>query len=321
MTLVRRRTIVINNSGSTQDFVTKRLLNGESFELDDRDFANWRDEPTISGAIASGDLLVSNGEETFATPAQAAYWFYDLPHKAISLILIPGAEVTPSVNEQGTHNVVTISGENLIGIQKSGSTISISTSAASAADLANVSGTLTGDIATLSGSLQETIVTVTGVLLEIVTTIESPAKTVQQGFTDQDNTLSTTNSTQFQNKLVLGADTTLVVSGTDPHPWRLQWYYEWGYSGANSEFEGRIYLDDFDDLGGVKWRPSATSSSDFNAHSGYEDMQLTAGTHTISIQYRSTAGNKTSRIKRSRLSLVPLTLSTVSSAPPIRGNP
>ncbi len=79
---VQRRTYVKNVGGVTDDFVRKRLAPGEQFEINNRDLDVWRDEPTISGVIASGILEVSNGYQTFPTVSGAAEgikWFYNFP--------------------------------------------------------------------------------------------------------------------------------------------------------------------------------------------------------------------------------------------------
>jgi len=79
---VQRRTIVKNVGGVTADFVRQRLAPGESFDINNRLLDVWRDEPTISGVIASGTLEVSNGFQIFPTVSgapDAIKWFYNFP--------------------------------------------------------------------------------------------------------------------------------------------------------------------------------------------------------------------------------------------------
>lgn len=85
----RRRTIVTNNSGATADFVRQRLSDGESFEISDRDLNLWRDDPTVSGLIGSGALLVNDGFTTLSSGTTALDHFFDA---------FPAIEAGPFVN-------------------------------------------------------------------------------------------------------------------------------------------------------------------------------------------------------------------------------
>jgi len=301
----RRRTIVTNQSGVTADFVMKRLDNGESFEIIDRHINVWRDDPTISGSIAAGDLVVSNGLETFG-PAEGEYWFYGLPHAPIGSLTVGDTEVLPN---EATGSI-TLSGIGLVTVDPTTSgTIHISTP-----DAASIF-----QLIVVSGALSEALTVATGIVLALVSDIETPASTVQGGFVAQSEDLSTTTATSFQEKLSLTGDLTAVFSGTSAQPFRLQWYYEWGYSSASSEIETQITVDDIDTVGTIKWSPSSTNSDDFAASSGYIDMTLSSGTHFFDIDFRSTANGKTSRIQRTRLTLSPLTLGLGEETPPTHG--
>jgi hypothetical protein len=301
----RRRTIVTNQSGVTADFVRKRLTNGESFEIIDRDINVWRDDPTISGAITSGDLEVSNGIETFG-PAEGEFWFYGLPHSPIGSLTVGDTEVLPN----DTTGSITLSGVGLVTVDPlSSGTIHISTP-----DAVSIF-----ELVVVSGTLQTALVTATGIILDLVTDISSPASTVQGGFVALDEALSSTTSTSFQEKLSLTGDLSAVFSGTSSQPFRLQWYYEWGYSSASSEIETQITVDDVDIVGTIQWSPSSTNATDFAASSGYIDMTLSSGTHFFDIDFRSTANGKTSRIQRTRMALSPLTLGLNEDAPPAHG--
>lgn len=301
----RRRTIVTNQSGVTADFVRKRLTNGESFEIIDRDLSVWRDDPTISGSIFSGDLVISNGLETFG-PAEGEYWFYGLPHAPIGSLRVNNTQVFP---DEMT-GAITISGLGLVTVDPlTSGTINISTP-----DAASLF-----ELVVVSGALAEALITATGVVLNLVEDIESPATTVQGGFVAESEGLSTTTSTNFTEKLSLNGDLTAVFSGTGPQPFRLQWYYEWGYSSASSEIETQITVDNIDIVGTIKWSPSATNSDDFAASAGYIDMTLSSGTHFFDIDYRSTANGKTSRIQRTRMTLSPLTRRPGEIDPPVHG--
>ncbi len=301
----RRRTIVTNQSGVTVDFVRKRLTNGESFEIIDRDINLWRDDPTISGSITSGDLVISNGLETFG-PTEGEFWFYGLPHSPVGSLTVGDVEVLPNPSTGS----ITLSGIGLVTVNPLTSGI-INIEAPDAASLFQ--------LLVVSGALNDALVIATGIVLDLVSDISTPASTVQGGFVAQSEDLSTTTSITFLEKLSLTGDLTAVFSGTSAQPFRLQWYYEWGYSSASSEIETQITVDDIDTVGTIKWSPSSTNSDDFAASSGYIDMTLSSGTHFFDIDFRSTANGKTSRIQRTRLTLSPLTLGLGEETPPTHG--
>ena len=223
----------------------------------------------------------------------------------VKSITVSGVTLSGSIDLAGDFGIVA---------SETGNTITLSTdeTIATTASLVLVSGTLTEQVATLSGE-------VTFIVEEVVPNIESPATTVQGGFIEVDETLSTTTSTAFINKLSLTGDLSAVFSGTSSQPFRLQWYYEWGYSSASSEIETQIQVDDVDTLGTIQWSPSSTNASDFAASAGYVDMTLTSGTHFFDLDFRSTANGKTSRIQRARMALSPMTLGLGEDAPPTRG--
>ena len=145
------------------------------------------------------------------------------------------------------------------------------------------------------------------------------AATIQGGFVANSEGLSTTTATTFQLKVNMTEDLSPVFTGTGGQPFRLQWYYEWGYSSASSEIETQITVDDVDQLGTIKWSPASTNADNFAASMGFVDMTLSSGTHSFDLDYRATAAGKTARIQRARLALAPLTLGVTSTAPPVFG--
>jgi len=85
MTINRRRTEVVNNSGSTALFFDQVLAPGEVWEIIDRKLEMWRDDITISGAISSGTLGVRDGTQEFTSVTNALKYFYDNPAPVTTL--------------------------------------------------------------------------------------------------------------------------------------------------------------------------------------------------------------------------------------------
>jgi len=79
MTVNRRITEVVNNTGSTALYFDQVLEAGEIWEIVDRKLQLWRDDITISGAISSGTLGVRDGEQEFTETQDALQYFYDNP--------------------------------------------------------------------------------------------------------------------------------------------------------------------------------------------------------------------------------------------------
>ncbi len=85
ITINRRITEVVNNTGSTALFFDQVLAPGEIWEIVDRKMEMWRDDPSISGAITSGTLGVRDGTEEFANTTHALQHFYDNPKPQTTL--------------------------------------------------------------------------------------------------------------------------------------------------------------------------------------------------------------------------------------------
>ncbi len=266
----------------------------------------------LTAFIAAGDLtVVQNGVDLGLQQWQD---FQQGAQPGLGHLWIDGdrsVDMTVSgvVSLNAVSGTVTLSGLGLVEVDPIDDVINISTP-----DAASLF-----ELVVVSGVLNDALVTATGIILDLVTDISSPASTVQGGFVALDEALSTTTSTSFQEKLSLSGDLSAVFSGTSSQPFRLQWYYEWGYSSASSEIETQITVDDFDVVGTIQWSPSSTNATDFAASSGYIDMTLSSGTHFFDIDFRSTANGKTSRIQRTRMALSPLTLGLNEDDPPQHG--
>lgn len=117
--VVKKITKVTNNAGSTTTFVNKRLDNGETYIVNDLEIPKWRNDPTISGAIGSGTLIIGSDLVTFTNPQEGLIHFFDLD---VDKITVSGTSFIGDVTFSGiggiavssgteAPNVVTVSGE------------------------------------------------------------------------------------------------------------------------------------------------------------------------------------------------------------------
>lgn len=106
-----------------------------------------------------------------------------------------------------------------------------------------------------------------------------------------DNQSSTTGTTWVQ-KLRLAL--TSVPSGT----YRISWYYEYNVGASNTEFLGRVQLDDATNLAELSTRVSPTTG--FAATGGFCYKDITSGSANIDIDFACAAA-KIVRIRRARL--------------------
>jgi hypothetical protein len=300
-----RRITELVNTGPANLFFDQVIGSGEVWEIGDRKIAGWREDLTVSGALTSGTLRVRDGTQTFGI-ANGLLYFYDQHPQRHTTITIPGqvlVTLSSGVDALGGVNY-TIGSRAMLG----DSFVSV------------VSGTnsIQWSAKSIIGSGAVTVTSGTGTV-SVDVTGSTQAATAQRGFTKESEGVSTTTSTTLQEKLSMSANVALVATGTEPEAYRLLWYYEYGYSSSSNEFEGRLQVDNKDDLHYVVDRPIATATGTYSAASGFADMLLTSGTHTFDIDYRSSAAGKTARIRSARLSLVQLTLGPTSSTPPLKG--
>ena len=106
---------------------------------------------------------------------------------------------------------------------------------------------------------------------------------------------STTTSNEFQNKL---------EKVTNPLPagtYLILWYAEFTVSVANSGHKFRIRIDE-DTLAGED-APVTVKFPCWYSRAGHDHVSLTAGVHTIRMDYASASPNKTAYIRRARVTL------------------
>ena len=111
---------------------------------------------------------------------------------------------------------------------------------------------------------------------------------------DGDDSESSTNSTSYIEKASLS------VTGIPTGYYRLGWYFEWRRSDTNSDFEGRVVIDNTDVV--MEINQEAKDNNSYHVANGYVITQLTAGNHFFDIDYGG-ENNKTSRIRRARLEI------------------
>lgn len=109
--------------------------------------------------------------------------------------------------------------------------------------------------------------------------------------------VSKTNSLSFMEKLKL--TTGSIPAGN----YRIGWSFEFNHSSRNSNFLGRVYLDDVTELASYVIRPSDASGNFQNTGSrqkylasGFKHINLSAGVHFIDIDFATDDNNINSSI-------------------------
>ncbi len=110
----------------------------------------------------------------------------------------------------------------------------------------------------------------------------------------EDDTISSTNSTSWQNKL------TLTASGIPNGSYRIGFYFLWTESRAPIQFQARVMIDDSIDI--YEQDSKVPKRNDYSVTSGfYYYESVVSGTHFIDIDYRSADSSATAYIKQARL--------------------
>ena len=107
----------------------------------------------------------------------------------------------------------------------------------------------------------------------------SPINTQYSG-NAEDNSVSLTTSTNYQQKLRLTTD--LIEAGD----YKIEWSYNWTSSQRNVNFEARIELDDSITIREHFEEPISLKSSSQFTSQGFKIITLTRGIHTIDLDYR-----------------------------------
>jgi len=109
-------------------------------------------------------------------------------------------------------------------------------------------------------------------------------------------TSTTTNSTSWQTRQ------TQTTASLPAGRYRVGWSYNWRTNRASNSFEGQVLIDGAPISAHVQ-EPKDTASDQSHWATGFTYVNLTAATHTIEIQYRSSSTAATSQIWTSRLEI------------------
>lgn len=108
---------------------------------------------------------------------------------------------------------------------------------------------------------------------------------------------STTTSSTFQQKVTISTGS--IAAGT----YRVGWSFEWGYSAGNNDFQARVQVDNTTTLLSHRTEPQDTGADQQHGVGGFGYVTLTAGTHTIDLDYASSDNSSTARIWNARLEI------------------
>jgi hypothetical protein len=109
--------------------------------------------------------------------------------------------------------------------------------------------------------------------------------------------LSTSTSTSYQQKLRL--TTGAIEAGT----YRIGWMYDWGMTSNSYNFDAQIQVDDTTTLMSHVEEPQDAATTQRHQVAGFAYVTLTAATHNIDLDYRSSNAGGTARIQNARLEI------------------
>jgi hypothetical protein len=108
---------------------------------------------------------------------------------------------------------------------------------------------------------------------------------------------SSTTSTSWQQKLRL--TTSSLPSGV----YKIEWYYEWGYSSTSRDFIGRVQINDSTTIMEHREEPQDSGSDQYRPGNGFYYAPSLSGVTNIDLDYCTSSSGYTSRIRRARLSI------------------
>ena len=108
------------------------------------------------------------------------------------------------------------------------------------------------------------------------------------------NTQHTNKTTSWNDHLTLTTD--VVVAGY----YRIGWCYTWMYRHTGRDFISQITLDGLA-IDSHRQEPKDSGTDQRFAYSKFKRVQLSAGTHTVKIQFRTSTNNTEARIREGRL--------------------
>jgi hypothetical protein len=114
----------------------------------------------------------------------------------------------------------------------------------------------------------------------------------------EDDTLSATTSTDWQQKLRLTTD-----SGFKAGKYRIAFQCSWYGTNLSSQWRGQIEIDDATQVIYREIEPNDTSTSLRNTASGFAIVDLTAGQHTVDLDYSRIGSAGTFAIDEARITI------------------
>jgi len=104
---------------------------------------------------------------------------------------------------------------------------------------------------------------------------------------------SSTTSTTYVNKLTYTTPT--IPAGY----YRIGYQFEWRRNTASNDFRGRVQIDNTSTI--MEFNEESKDGTSWHPAAGFDIVQLTAGTHTIDIDYAGETTGNTSYIRRARI--------------------
>lgn len=111
--------------------------------------------------------------------------------------------------------------------------------------------------------------------------------------------LSTTSMTppSYMNKLTL---TTPSIPAGD---YKISVYYNWSYDSLSTDFIARVQLDTSITIFSHQAEPKDTGADQLYGFSGFDNATLTAGVHTLDLEFAASSAGGTARISNARLEI------------------
>jgi len=110
-----------------------------------------------------------------------------------------------------------------------------------------------------------------------------------------DDTMSTTTSTQWQEKV------SLEIFDIPAGRYRIGWFYEWQMRGGSFNFNCRVRVDDATNLMEQVQEPADSASGLWHPVGGFGYITLAAGGHHADLDFCSSFIDKEACIRRGRL--------------------
>jgi len=109
--------------------------------------------------------------------------------------------------------------------------------------------------------------------------------------------LSTTTSTTYQQKL------RITTGPIEAGNYRIGWSYDWQMTSNNYNFDARVQVDDTTTIMDHVEEPQDASTAQRHYVGGFAYVTLTAATHNVDLDYRSSNASGTARIQNARLEI------------------